>query len=292
MTRLPIGKTRLDLVREAAANQPDLSSVKRGRMVVSLSRLAEDPKNERKTFRNLGGLVDSIKAVGIVEPITVTAEPDGTLRIVTGHRRFRAAQLAGLQQVEVIVRDPDDEKTRRLKSIVSNAQREDIGVVEMAEALQSLLDDGQFRFQRHLAAAIGKPESWVSDILSVLRLPTELVDRIRSSPQPVPYDTTSRIARLKDAHAQREMLDAYFTSGGSTGGTPTGSKAFRQQLNARAGKTGVGRTEASSAPKPKRVFHTVHKVTVIVQSDTSELRHRDVTAGLRDALDQAIRFIS
>ena len=62
MTRLPQGKTRLDLVREQAQQQPELSSVKRGRMVVSLARLAEDPRNERKTFRNLGGLVDSIKA--------------------------------------------------------------------------------------------------------------------------------------------------------------------------------------------------------------------------------------
>src|SRR5215208_607305 len=138
MAKLPEGKTRLDLVREGLAQDAGLK--KRGRLVVSLSKLREDPKNERKTFRNMEGLIASIKSVGLIEPITVTAEPDDSYRIITGHRRYRAAKAAGLGQVEVLIREPEDELIRRQKSVVSNVQREDVGPVELAEVLQSLID--------------------------------------------------------------------------------------------------------------------------------------------------------
>ena len=121
MAKLPEGKTRLDLVREGLAQ--DASLKKRGRLVVSISKLKEDSKNERKTFRNMEGLTASINAVGLIEPITVTAESDETYRIITGHRRYRAAKAAGLEQVEILIRDPEDELVRRQKSVISNVQR-------------------------------------------------------------------------------------------------------------------------------------------------------------------------
>src|SRR5687767_14350741 len=133
MAKLPEGKTRLDLVREGLAQ--DASLKKRGRLVVSILKLREDPKNERKTFRNMAGLVASIRAVGLIEPITVTPEPDESYRIITGHRRYRAAKAAGLKQVEVLIREPEDELARRQKSVISNVQREDVGPVELAEGL-------------------------------------------------------------------------------------------------------------------------------------------------------------
>src|SRR4051794_11845515 len=81
MAKLPEGKTRLDLVREGLAQDAGLK--KRGRLVVGISKVKEDAKNERKTFRNMQGLIASIKEVGLIEPITVTAEPDETYRIIT-----------------------------------------------------------------------------------------------------------------------------------------------------------------------------------------------------------------
>src|SRR5947199_6646893 len=139
MAKLPEGKTRLDMVREGLAQDAGLK--KRGRLVVGISRVKEDPKNERKTFRNMEGLTASIKAVGLIEPITVTAESNETYRIITGHRRYRAAKAAGLEQVEVLIREPEDELIRRQKSVISNVQREDVGPVELAEALQSIMDE-------------------------------------------------------------------------------------------------------------------------------------------------------
>jgi ParB/RepB/Spo0J family partition protein len=280
MTRLPPGKTRLDLVREAAATLTPGQNIKRGRMIVSIDRLAEDPRNERRTFTGMDELIASIKQVGLVEPITVTAEADGVLRIVTGHRRYRAAKAAGLAQVEVIVRDPEDERLRRMKSVISNVQREDVNAVEMAEALQAMIDDGFAADQSDLARSIGKERRWVSEILAVLKLPTDMIDRIKQ--HPVSYDTAARIARVKNKGLQHELID--LASTGASG------RAIRRHVEAATGK---GRsTEATSLPKPKRVFRTSHRVTIVVQADTTDLKHADVLAGLRDALDQATRFLN
>ena len=87
--KLPEGKSRLDLVKAGLMG----GLAKRGRLVVTIDRLLEDPKNERKTYRHMEGLIASVKALGVIEPITVTPEGDG-FRILTGHRRARAARAA------------------------------------------------------------------------------------------------------------------------------------------------------------------------------------------------------
>jgi ParB/RepB/Spo0J family partition protein len=280
MTQLPTGKTRLDLVREAAANAQDNPglAIKRGRMVVGLDRLIEDENNERKTFRNMEGLIESIRAVGLVEPITVSAENSGKLRIVTGHRRYRAAKAAGLAQVEVIVRDPEDERTRRVKSIVSNVQREDIGPVELAEALQSLLDDGHFTRQDKLAEAIGKRKQWLSDLLAILAMPAPMLAKIRTSTTPIGYDAATRIARVTDASHQRELLDLALN--GAT------VRDIRERIDAKKGK----QVTSKEGSKPKRVFNTCHGATVIVQSVSESLAVGQVAAALAEALRQASRI--
>jgi len=185
MAKLPEGKTRLDLVREGLAQ--DANVKKRGRLIVNIQKLKEDPKNERKTFRNMEGLVASIKAVGLIEPITVTPEPDDSYRIITGHRRYRAAKAAGVQQVEVLIREPEDELTRRQKSVISNVQREDVGPVELAEALQSLIDEHpSIESQVDLAKLIGKDKSWVSQMLRILDLPVHLRQKVETSQLSIP----------------------------------------------------------------------------------------------------------
>src|ERR1041385_4480828 len=120
MTRLPEGKTRLDLVRQGLGEGSALK--KRGRLVVSVGKLIEDPKNERKTFRNMEGLIASIKAVGLIEPITVSPDDgeEGPYRITPAPRRLRPPKAAGLETVKVLIRDPEDELTRRQKSVISN----------------------------------------------------------------------------------------------------------------------------------------------------------------------------
>src|SRR3954447_13087451 len=120
-------KSRLHLVREQAAQgQFYDDTIHRTRLVVSTDRLIEDPKNERKTLSNIEEMVASVVAHGIIEPLTVIALEDGRYQIITGHRRYPAAKIAVLKQVEILVRQPENDRRRRIKSLISNIQRESV----------------------------------------------------------------------------------------------------------------------------------------------------------------------
>jgi ParB family chromosome partitioning protein len=191
-------------------------------------------------------------------------------RIITGHRRFRAAKLAGQRTVEVIIRDPEEEKVTRLKSLVSNVQRQDLNPVDLAEALQSRLDDDSELSQRKLADVIGKTEQWVSEMLGILKMPTVLLQKLRTSEVPLPYDAVSKIARL-DEQSQRELV-AMLLKGATV-------RDVRRRIN-----TIKGKPAASENPKPKQAYATSHGATVIIQSQTETLTRRTIVAALKEAL--------
>ena len=250
-----------------------------GRRVVAIDRVMEDPRNERKTFRNMDGLVASVRAMGVVEPPTVVPAtlPGGGegYVITTGHRRYRAAKLAGLTEIEVLVRDPEAELLRRRKSIVSNVQREDVGPVELAEGLQSLLDeDESIRTQRDLAAAIGKPEDWVSAMLRVLTLPAGLQAKLGASQVPVPYDAAVKISRERDGGFQAELVDDVL--GGAT------AREVREKIRSRkAPKASAGGAKASAT------FEVGGATVTIRATDGRPLTPARQTAALRAALAAA-----
>lgn len=198
--------SRLQLIREKGKGAiPAIP--KRGAQLLDIDLIIEDPKNERKTFNNMEGLVDTVKAMGVIEPLTVTQHDDGMYMVVTGHRRLRAAKVAGLKQLRVVITDPEEGQARRRRSIVSNVQREDVPPLELAEALQSILDeDPAVKTQRDLAKMIGKRESWVSDMLRILTLSPELQEDLRTSEVPVPYDAVMRISRVVDRKDQKDLI--------------------------------------------------------------------------------------
>lgn len=268
--KLPHGKSRLDLVREGLG----ITAEKRGRLIVSVAKILEDTHNERKTFRNMDGLIASVKAVGLVEPITVTPEGD-LYRILTGHRRFRAAVAAELDVVEVLIRDPEEENVRRRKSVVSNVQREDLGPVELAEALHSLMvEDPEIESQQDLARAIGKTKTWVSRILRILDLPAELQSKVATSQLSIPYDAVAGIARLQDLPEQKALIEALLD--GAT------NRDIRDRINSLKGRGG-----SPGAAKPKHVYDTHQNAIVIIQSMNSTLEPERCVRALREALHKA-----
>jgi len=201
--KLPEGKSRLDLVKSGLTG----GLPKRGRFVVSIERLQEDPDNERKTFRNMDDMIESVRRHGIVEPITVTPNGDN-YRILTGHRRFRAAKAVGLAEIEVLVREPEEGTSRRFKSLISNIQRENIGAIELAETLRALLDGNAVSTQRELARQVGKSEQWVSGMLRLLELPAKIQEQLRSPGIAIGYEMAQRIAQVDDAAIQEELTQA------------------------------------------------------------------------------------
>ncbi len=250
-----------------------------GRMVLSLEKLVEDPENERKTFDDMDDLVASVRAHGVVEPCTVIDLGDGRYQIVTGHRRYRAAKLAGLEQIEVLIRAPEEKWERRKKSLVSNVQRADVRAIELAESLKLLLDnDPAIKTQEDLAKAIGKSKVWVSKVLRILDLPESLREKVSTSKLLIPHDALSEIARLTDIKKQSELVEALVN--GAT------MRDIRGEINIHRGKAPAPK-EGASTPKPKWVFHTEHGADIIVQSKRVRLSLDERIAALSEALEQA-----
>ena len=113
-------------------------------------------------------LADSIKAQGIIQPIVVRGIGNEKYEIVAGERRWRAAQLAGLQQVPVVVKDIDDRATMAI-ALIENIQRQDLNPLEEAEALKRLLDEYGMTHQQ-LADAVGKSRVTVTNLLRLMEL--------------------------------------------------------------------------------------------------------------------------
>jgi ParB family chromosome partitioning protein len=122
-------------------------------------------------------LARSIRANGIIQPIIVR-RVEGGYEIVAGERRWRAAQLAGLLKVPVVVRDIPDERLLAA-ALIENIQREDLNPMEEAHAYRRLADEYQLT-QEQIADAVGKDRSSIANYLRLLKLPQEVRARVGS----------------------------------------------------------------------------------------------------------------
>jgi ParB/RepB/Spo0J family partition protein len=267
-------KSRLQLVREQAARgQFRDDAIQRTRLVVSIDKLVEDPKNERKTLNNIEEMVTSVKAHGIIEPITVVALDDHRYQIVTGHRRYRAAKLAGMGQVEILVRQPENDRKRRIKSLISNIQRESVPPLELALAIDALIGEEGLS-QQQVADQLGKSKTWLSAVLRILDLSDGAKEKVGCAQLPLSVDSLTRISRLDDPELQSELVDGLLA--GKTQG----------EIRERIRQADRGR-RPKPAPRAKRTFRTRHEAVVTVQSETSRLTRDQLIAALQQALAEA-----
>lgn len=129
----------------------------------------------RADDERLQDLAQSIKGNGIIQPIIARRLATGRYQIIAGERRWRAAQLAGLDKVPVVVKDVGvDEKKRRLEmALIENIQREDLNPIEEALAYQKLVNEFGMHHEE-VASQVGKDRSSVANTLRLLRLPEEI----------------------------------------------------------------------------------------------------------------------
>lgn len=125
---------------------------------------------------SLAELAESIKSQGIMQPIIVRALAEGNYEIIAGERRWRAARLAGLSEVPVLVREVADEAALAM-SLIENIQRENLNPLEEATGIQRLINE--FEMTHQLAAdAVGRSRSAVSNLLRLLNLATPVQDML------------------------------------------------------------------------------------------------------------------
>ncbi len=145
-----------------------------------LQKVEPNPDQPRRDFNEeeLQALAESIGTHGILQPLTVRELPNGYYQIIAGERRWRAARMAGLQEVPVLVIEADDRKAMEL-ALIENLQRQDLNPVEEAFGYQSLLSDYGLT-QEEAAKRVGKSRPSVANALRLLGLEDELLELVRS----------------------------------------------------------------------------------------------------------------
>lgn len=126
---------------------------------------------------SLQELADSIKAQGIIQPLIVRSISPSRYEIIAGERRWRAAQIAGLNDLPVIIREMTDEAALAI-ALIENIQRENLNPVDEAQALQRLIDEFTMTHQQ-VAEAVGKSRSTVTNLLRLLSLNPDIQARIQ-----------------------------------------------------------------------------------------------------------------
>jgi len=146
---------------------------------VPLSRVRPCPFQPRKDFPEeaLRELADSIREQGIVQPLIVRLRAD-QYELIAGERRWRAAQLAGLAEVPVLVREADDTRVLEL-ALIENLQRENLNPIEEAQGYQQLVEQFHLR-QEEVAAKVGRNRVTVANALRLLKLPPEVQAHVRT----------------------------------------------------------------------------------------------------------------
>ncbi len=209
-------------------------------------------------------LADSIRAQGIIQPIIVRQLDDNKYEIVAGERRWRAAQLVGLDTVPVVIKSIDD-RTTMAQTLIENIQREDLNPLEEAEALKRLLHEFGMTHQQ-VATAIGKSRTTVTNLLRLIELQPEVKMLLQEK-----HLEMGHARALLPLEAQKQIL--------------AGQKIAKEGLSVRATERLVKDLLSEPAQK-KSVTSPIDHDTLKLQRDLSsrlgakvEIAHKDNGSG-------------
>ncbi len=151
-----------------------------GATLVPITMLVRNPNQARQNFpkETLEQLALSLKEHGVLQPVIVRAQAGGRYEIVAGERRWRAAQLAGLAEIPVIIRQVSEKQAAEI-NLIENVQRDDLNPIEEAEALKRLIEEHGYT-QEQLADRIGKSRTAVTNLLRLLDLPLPVQEMVRT----------------------------------------------------------------------------------------------------------------
>ena len=245
---------------------------------MALDRIEEDPDQPRKTFDDvaLNELAANLKAHGVQQPIQLRWSSDrGKWLIVYGHRRFRAARIAGLATIPcTFTNETIDEATLRVRQLVENCQREDLAPMEMARGLKSLAELTGWS-NRRIAEELGISHSSVGRTLALLELPTDVQELVasRELAPSVAKELTKAGDPRQQSHMAREIVEHGLN---------------RQQAKARLGQK-ANPTDSAGQVKPsgheKQLLVNTINVAVYRNPDASDLKIRNELLAIVEQLD-------
>ena len=141
---------------------------------IEIEKIFANPNQPRRDFNEeaLQELADSIRELGVIQPITLRKMDDGTYQIIAGERRFRASQIAGKTTIPAYILKADDEDTMEM-ALIENIQREDLNPLEIALAYQQLIEQHNLS-QEQLSKRVGKGRATIANFLRLLKLPATI----------------------------------------------------------------------------------------------------------------------
>ena len=175
--RKPVGYINKEVVSE---EQPRESGPKADVLLIPVDMIEPNPFQPRMSFDQdaLEELADSIRTLGLIQPITVRRKADGRYQIISGERRFRASRLAGMDMIPAYIRNANDQGMLEM-AIVENIQREDLDSIEEALSFQRLIEECNLT-QEAMAERVGKKRATVTNYLRLLKLPAQIQFAIRA----------------------------------------------------------------------------------------------------------------
>lgn len=141
---------------------------------IEIDKIFANPNQPRRDFNEeaLQELADSIKELGVIQPITLRKMGDNKYQIIAGERRFRASQLAGKSTIPAYILKADDEDTMEM-ALIENIQREDLNPLEIALAYQQLIEQHNLS-QEQLSKRVGKGRATIANFIRLLKLPAAI----------------------------------------------------------------------------------------------------------------------
>ena len=178
---------------------------------IELSRIQPNPDQPRREFddESLEELAVSIREIGIVQPISLRQQPNGTYQIIAGERRFRAARIAGLSTIPAYIRTVEDEAAMEM-ALIENIQREDLNAIEIALSFKKLIEQYNLT-QEQLSERVGKKRTTVANYLRLLRLPAEVQIGLRD--KTIDMGHARALLSVENATVQIELYKAIVAEG-------------------------------------------------------------------------------
>lgn len=166
--RQPVGYVHKEVVGQRPSQ--DTADILR----IPVDMIEPNPYQPRMNFDQeaLDELADSIRTLGLIQPITVRRKEEGRYQIISGERRFRACRLAGMDMIPAYIRDTNDQGMLEM-AIVENIQRENLDPIEVAMSYQRLIEECSLT-QEQMAVRVGKKRASVTNYLRLLKLPAKI----------------------------------------------------------------------------------------------------------------------
>ena len=243
---------------------------------LTLEKLVPNPGQPRKYFdeNELNELADSIKTYGIIQPIIAANAGDDTYIIIAGERRTRAAKLAGLTSVPVIIRDYTDQKRLEV-SLIENIQRSDLNPIEEAAAYKNLMDFSSLS-QDELAVRVGKNRSTIANALRLLKLPVEIQKSIEGGK--VSSGHARALLSVTGTKARDVLYREILTNELSVRETEKRASSLNENESSGKDKTAGSKGSAKNAKRPPEVDAMAEKfinklgTKVVIEGDLNKGR--------------------